>query len=173
MTEEVDSVSSRSAETDKRTSIKTASTAERWECLYCGSVTAHWTTDPIEMDGQDGCYRVEGFTYEHCDSCGEDTFDAGQIDAILIATADLARVEHGRLSPADIHDLRLALGLTQARLEAQLGVSAGTVGRWERGTVLQNATADRLMRILWAHPELLDECGMVAREGRGPYRKRK
>jgi len=166
-------VSSHSAETVKTTEESLRSAEERWECLLCGVTAAHWSTDPIEMSGPDGCYRVDGFTYEHCDACGEDTFDAGQIDAILIAAANLARAEHGRLSPADIHELRLALGLTQARLEAQLGVSAGTVGRWERGTVLQNATADRLMRILWAHPELLDECGMVAREGRGPYRKRK
>ena len=165
-------MSSRSAETEKRTSTKTATTDERWACLYCGAITAHWTTDPIEMDGTDGHYEVEGFTYEHCDACGEDTFDASQVDRILAGAVDLARAEHDRLCPVDIRELRLALGLTQAQLEAQLGVSAGTVGRWERGTVLQNATADRLMRILWAHPELLQESGVAVREGRGPYRKR-
>lgn len=121
----------------------------------------------------DRTYFVSGFVHEHCDSCGEDTIDADQMDAVQAAAVALARVDLGRLSSADIHRLRLDLGLTQRELEEQLGVGAGTVGRWERGSVLQGATADRLMRVLWSHPELLAELGYVAREGRGPYRKRK
>jgi hypothetical protein len=58
-------------------------------------------------------------------------------------------------------------------------VGAKSVTRWERGTIVQPQTADRLMRILAAHPELLAEVGahagsggaVVVRESRGPYRK--
>ena len=147
--------------------------SEMWVCGLCGVQAAHWSDEPLEFGLRDGAYEVSGFTYEHCDACGESTFEGAQADEILKAAVSLGRADLGRLSSEEIHEMRHALGLTQAGLEAQLGVSAGTVGRWERGTVLQGATADRLMRILWAHPELLEDTGVVARESRGPYRKRK
>jgi putative zinc finger/helix-turn-helix YgiT family protein len=146
---------------------------EPWVCSVCGAKAARLSSAPIEMGFRDGDYAVEGFTYEHCDACGERVLDASQLDAIQRAGVALARADLGRLSSAEILQLRHDLRLTQAELEAQLGVGVGTVGRWERGTVLQGATADRLMRILWAHPELLPEVGFVAREGRGPYRGRR
>ena len=69
--------------------------------------------------------------------------------------------------------MRLSLGITQAVMESQLGVSAGTVGRWERGEELQTRIADNFMRVLGAHPELLtDAVGALSRESRGPYRPR-
>jgi putative zinc finger/helix-turn-helix YgiT family protein len=141
-------------------------------CQLCGVKAAHWSDEPLAFELRDGSYQVPGFTYEHCDACGENTFKATQADEILRVAVAAARTDLGRLSSEEIHELRHTLGLTQAGLEAQLGVGTGTVGRWERGTVLQGATADRLMRILWAHPELLQESGVIAREGRGPYRKR-
>jgi len=145
---------------------------EPWVCSVCGANAAHWSSAPIEMGFREGPYWVDGFTYEHCDACGESVLEARQLDAIQSAGVALARADLGRLGSPEVHQLRHDLGLTQAELEAQLGVGSGTVGRWERGTVLQGATADRLMRILWAHPELLAETGLVAREGRGPYKKR-
>jgi putative zinc finger/helix-turn-helix YgiT family protein len=143
-----------------------------WKCLLCGKKAARWSDDPLAFEISGRTYAVEGFVHEHCDACGEDTIDAGQMDAVQRVATAAARADLGRLSSDEIHQLRHDLGLTQAELESQLGVGSGTVGRWERGTVLQGATADRLMRVLWAHPELLSELGYVAREGRGPYRKR-
>ncbi len=32
--------------------------------------------------------------------------------------------------------------------------------------------ADRYLRDLMAHPEFVDSLGIIAREGRGPYKKR-
>ncbi|MEI7815521.1 MAG: helix-turn-helix domain-containing protein [Coriobacteriia bacterium] len=64
-------------------------------------------------------------------------------------------------------------GKTQMALDGALGASPGTVGRWERGSIVQPAVADRLMRLLWTHPDLLVEVVQpVAREARGPYRPR-
>jgi putative zinc finger/helix-turn-helix YgiT family protein len=147
---------------------------EPWTCALCGAEAAHESTAPLPLDFREGTYWVEGFAHEHCDSCGEDTIDADRMDDIQRAAVAAARADLGRLSSEEIHEMRRALGLTQAELEAQLGVSPGTLGRWERGTVLQGATADRLMRLIFAHPELLAELGYVAREeGRGPYRKRR
>ncbi len=146
---------------------------EVWDCLLCGERAASWSDAPLILE-VGGCPRtIEGFTYEHCDACGEDTLEAAQMDDVARAAVAAARADLGRLSSEDIHEMRHDLGLTQAELEEQLGVGTGTVGRWERGTVLQGPTTDRFMRVLWAHPELLPELGYVAREGRGPYRKRK
>jgi putative zinc finger/helix-turn-helix YgiT family protein len=171
----MDTVCSRSAATAKSTEGPGAGrdSGERWTCLLCGAKAAHWSDEPIEYRLRDGVFVVDGFTREHCDACGEDTFEASQLDDVHCAVVSRAREQLGRLTSGQIHQLRLDLGLTQAALEEQLGVGTDTVGRWERGTILQGATADRLMRILWAHPELLSELGLVAREGRGPYRKRK
>lgn len=147
-------------------------TGQTWKCLLCGEKAARWSDDPLAFEIHGRTYAAEGFVHEHCDACGEDTVDAGQMDAVQRAATAAARSDLGRLSSDEIHELRHDLGLTQSELEVQLGVGSGTVGRWERGTVLQGATADRLMRVLWAHPELLPELGYVAREGRGPYRTR-
>ncbi len=146
----------------------------RRDCPVCGaSLAMHWTDEPLHEEFREGTYEVTGFTYEKCDACGESLLRAGQADEVEKAAVALARADLGRLTSEEILELRHDLGITQAELESQLGVGTGTVGRWERGTVLQGATADRLMRILWSHPELLPELGYVVREGRGPYRKRK
>jgi putative zinc finger/helix-turn-helix YgiT family protein len=141
-------------------------------CVSCGEIAARWCSDPLPAEFRDGTYWVEGFTYEHCDACGEGALDASQLDEVLAAGVALARADLGRLSSDEIHQLRLDLGLTQADLEAQLGVRAGMVEDWERGTVLQEATVDRLMRLLRAHPELVEELDCIARESREPYRER-
>jgi putative zinc finger/helix-turn-helix YgiT family protein len=149
------------------------------ECPVCGQRAIIVTRDPIEDEIEGRTYLVDGIEYNRCTACGEEYISGAQFDEIDIASSALARVDLGRLAPDEIRDVRLALDLTQAGLEAQLGVSAGTVGRWERGTFVPGATADRLMRILAAHPELLAEVrahvapggAMVARESRGPYRK--
>jgi putative zinc finger/helix-turn-helix YgiT family protein len=143
-------------------------------CGVCGAREVQLTSDPLPMEYREGTFAVEGFEYERCDACGEVFIDAGQMDEIQQAGVEAARVALGRLSSSSIRDMRLALGITQAVLESQLGVSAGTVGRWERGEELQTRIADNFMRLLGAHPELVAEAvGAMAREGRGPYRPRK
>lgn len=141
-------------------------------CLECGAHAMRVCTDPIPVELREGTYCVGGFEHDHCDACGEDYVWANDVDPIQCAAVSMARDDLGRLDSAAIHELRHALGLTQADLERQLGVSTGTVGRWERGEVLQSRMADNFMRVLWDHPELIAESGVVAREKRGPYRKR-
>jgi putative zinc finger/helix-turn-helix YgiT family protein len=143
-------------------------------CGVCGAREVRLTSDPLPMEYREGTFAVEGFEYERCDACGEGFIDAAQMDEIQHAGVESARVGLGRLSSSDIRDMRFSLGITQAVMEGQLGVSAGTVGRWERGEELQTRLADNFMRVLGAHPELVAEApGAVAREGRGPYRPRK
>jgi HTH-type transcriptional regulator/antitoxin MqsA len=142
-------------------------------CVACGAAAVERTSDPVTVEFRDGCYVVDGFEYERCSACGEEYYRAGQVDAMHARAADQARLERGLLTPDDIRQLRLDLGLTQTALDGALGASPGTVGRWERGSVVQPAVADRLMRLLWAHPELVAEIAQpVAMEARGPYRPR-
>ena len=142
-------------------------------CLACGALAVKNTRDPVTVDFRDGQYVVTGFEYERCSACGEEYYRAGQVDEMRARAAEQARQARGLLMPDDICQLRFDLGLTQMALDGALGASPGTVGRWERGSVVQPAVADRLMRLLWAHPDLLAEVAQpVAREARGPYRPR-
>jgi putative zinc finger/helix-turn-helix YgiT family protein len=92
-----------------------------------------------------------------CDSCGEVFFAPGQSDALQRAASDVARAEMGLVTGAEIARFRASRGLTQAQLEAALDVPAKTVARWEIGSVLQSRAADRFLRVLRAHPELVGE----------------
>jgi putative zinc finger/helix-turn-helix YgiT family protein len=142
------------------------------QCPACGERAIIVTSDPIEQTVAGREYQVEGFEYNRCAACAEEFFAAGQIDDILRAANAAARQELGRLSGDDVAAIRRALGLTQRQLAVRVGVSVGLVTRWERGTVLPSAMADRYLRDLSAHPELVAESGLIARESRGPYRPR-
>lgn len=143
-------------------------------CSICGERSASMCSEPVPIVVRGRQYLIEGVDHERCAACGESLFDdaqCGELDrrAVAMACADL-----GCLYPGEIVRLRHELGLTQAGLERALGASPGSVGRWERSEFLQGGTTDRLMRLLWAHPELLREVAEpVAREGRGPYRPRR
>jgi putative zinc finger/helix-turn-helix YgiT family protein len=142
-------------------------------CDICGERAVRLSSAPFPMEFREGTFEIEGFEIERCEACGEGFIDAAQIDDVQRAGVVAARAGLGRLSSAEIREMRLSLGITQAVLEGQLGVSAGTVGRWERGEELQTRIADNFMRLLVAHPELVAEAmGAVARESRGPYRPR-
>jgi putative zinc finger/helix-turn-helix YgiT family protein len=140
-------------------------------CPVCGARAIVRTSDPVDVEIGGRTYYVEGVERERCTQCEEEFFFAGQSDELRARAAQLAREEQGLLSPQEIRQLRHDLGLTQSSLEAVIGVGEKTVGRWERGLYPQNKPADTLMRLLWSHPELLQETGFIAREGRGPYKK--
>lgn len=160
---------------ESRTDPEVVSVAERTTpgvCSICGASALRTCRDAVSIEFREGTFSIEGFEHGHCDACGEDIIKSGQMDAMQHAAIVVARTQLGRLMSDDIHSLRHDLQLTQSELERQLGVGTGTVGRWERGEVLQSHLADNFMRVLWAHPELVAEAGVVARESRGPYRKR-
>ncbi len=71
--------------------------------------------------------------------------------------------------PDAIVALREKYGLTQAGLERLIGAGEKTVVRWERGTVAQNQTADTLLRVLDAHPDVVAQ---LAKERGVELRKR-
>jgi HTH-type transcriptional regulator/antitoxin MqsA len=109
-------------------------------------------------------YAVADAEYEQCDVCGYVYFTRAQLVELQRKAAAEARRGQGLLTPDEIKRLRTKLGLKQTDLETILDVSPKTVTRWERGTVFQNRTADKFMRLLVACPEILD---VIRRGGTG------
>jgi HTH-type transcriptional regulator/antitoxin MqsA len=105
--------------------------------------------------------------FERCrGACGEFVFGPGEMDAVMKRASAIIRGEEGLLAPAEIKAIRKSIGLTQPQLEDLLGVGPKTVGRWEKGTVIQNGGTDTLLRLIRDVPEalhhLLDKRGIVA-----------
>jgi HTH-type transcriptional regulator/antitoxin MqsA len=94
--------------------------------------------------------------YERCrGECGEFYFAAGEMDAVMKRASAIIRAEEGLLTPGDIKAFRKSIGLSQQQLEDLLGAGPKTVGRWEKGTIIQNGATDTLLRLLRDVPEAL------------------
>lgn len=128
---------------------------DKSQCPICGQCAVISTSDPCTVEFRESSYAVTGFTYDVCTGCGEEFFAPGQVDAIHSAAVAMAREAQGLLTPDQIRQLRTDLSLRQKDLEEILGVGPKSVTRWEKGTVFQSAVADRFMRKLWQHPEIL------------------
>ena len=80
--------------------------------------------------------------------CREIYFGPGEADDVSRRAAEIARTDSGLLTPQEIRDIRDQHDLTQQQLEQLLNVGPKTVVRWEKGTVVQNAATDTLLRLL-------------------------
>jgi HTH-type transcriptional regulator/antitoxin MqsA len=89
-----------------------------------------------------------------CESCGEVLLDLQGVEQLQREAVKCSRQARGLLTPDEIKAIRRALGRSQAAFEQLLGTGPKTAIRWEKGTVIQSATADRLMRLIRAMPEL-------------------
>jgi HTH-type transcriptional regulator/antitoxin MqsA len=125
-------------------------------CPECGGKISE-SLGPLEVPLRGQSVKVDGIPHGVCSGCGETYLGIDEMEQLQKAAVDQARQAQGLLRPDEIRSLRVALGnISQTRLEHLLGVGAKTVVRWEKGTVFQSATADRLMRLLRAMPELAD-----------------
>lgn len=140
-------------------------------CSVCGARGVEMTDRPLDLGPEGGPPNMvePGFLYEHCTVCDESLLPAEHLDDLFRKAVAQVQEREGMFSAADIREVRLSLGLTQSALARLLGADTKTISRWEGGTVKQNRTADTLLRLLAAHPELIAETGFVAAEGRGPY----
>ena len=90
--------------------------------------------------------------FYRCDSCGEELYAPGQMNASMRRASDRIREAEGLLLPDEIRTIREDLVLSQQAFETLLGVGVKTVVRWEKGTVFQNKATDSLIRVLAAFP---------------------
>jgi len=122
-------------------------------CGECGGRVAQ-SFEAISVDLRGETISVDGIDHGRCTQCGEVYLDLDSTERLQQETVRRLRKARGLLTPAEIRDLRTSLGLSQARFEKLLGTGPKTVVRWEKGTVFQSVTADKLMRLLLAKPEL-------------------
>jgi HTH-type transcriptional regulator/antitoxin MqsA len=123
-------------------------------CAGCGGRVTN-ITGPLSVELRGETVTVPCVEHERCAQCGEEFLSLAAVDQLQREAVAHLRAARGLLTPDEIRSLRHSLGVSQAALERLLGVGAKTVVRWEKGTVFQSATADRLMRLLIAKPELV------------------
>ena len=114
------------------------------------------STAPLPFSVRGETLSVPGIEHGACIACDEVYLSLDGAERLQREAIRQSKAARGLLAPDEIRSLRHSLSLSQAAFERLLGVGAKTVVRWEKGTVFQSATADRLMRLLRAIPELAD-----------------
>jgi HTH-type transcriptional regulator/antitoxin MqsA len=103
--------------------------------------------------------RTQDVPVEDCEACGES-----------FSGPKAARIRHeaigralGLLPPQDIRAIRERLGQSHEHFAKLLGVGVDRLTQWEDGTLWQDRTADRLMRLLDRRKEnLIDLESLIA-----------
>ena len=138
------------------------------KCAECGGGVVASSDDVIfEVRGEPVC--VPGIAHAVCSQCAEDYLSLEAAEQLQIDAIRLSKHARGLLSPEEIRSIRLELALSQAAFEHLLGIGPKTVVRWEKGTVYQSATADRLMRLIRDVPGValvLESGGLYAQASR-------
>jgi len=101
-------------------------------------------------DGRQYTVTIPDFVVPKCSNCGTISLDPMATEAIESAF----RKQAGLLSPEQIRQQRLALGLTQQALADQIGIGVHTLCRWETGGQIQQRAFDRILRAFFKVPEL-------------------
>ena len=125
------------------------------KCGECGgAVSVSSAPIPFELRGE--TITVPDIEHGTCEKCGEVLLDPGAMDQLQREAIRQLKQAKGLLTSEEVRALRRSLGLSQSAFERLLGTGPKTVIRWEKGTVFQSATADRLMRLIRARPELVE-----------------
>lgn len=123
-------------------------------CPECGGAVRS-SRSALSVEFRGDTVSVSGIEHGQCEACAEVFLGLDEMEHLQIEAASVVRRSRGLLEPEEIRSLRSSLDMTQTAFEALLGVGAKTVVRWEKGTVFQSATADRLMRLIRAMPEVI------------------
>jgi HTH-type transcriptional regulator/antitoxin MqsA len=148
---------------------------ESIDCYLCGGDSPFVReVRPVQIGSRTAVIEDE---FYRCPACDEIVYLGGMMDESLRRATAKIREEDGLLTSDEIVAVRERYGLSQAGLEQLIGAGEKTVVRWERGTVCQNRTADTLLRVLAAHPdvvaELARERGVTLKPPRPPASRRR
>lgn len=122
-------------------------------CDVCGviGVQTELMRDPfIYGSGEEAVELRADVRVQTCSHCG-DSYTGPDAEVAY----DEAVCRHlGILTPAEIRATRERYGLNRAEFAQLTGFGKATVGRWERGEVTQDRSADRYLRLL-QDPEVM------------------
>ena len=93
--------------------------------------------------------------------------DAGRNigDELLRAIRDVKGGKYGAKYQVEVNDVvkaRLKSGLCQAQFAAVLHISPRTLQQWEQGRRQPSGAAETLLKIVFRHPEVLQEIAAAA-----------
>jgi len=104
----------------------------------------------IDHDGRKYQVVIPALEVPQCGNCHAIAIDAVAEQAI----SDAFRRQAGLLTPEQIRQGRQHLGRTQQALADLIGVGVSTLSRWETGTQIQQRSLDRLLRVVFAFPNV-------------------
>ena len=116
-------------------------------CDLCGvtAVRTELVRDPFIYGAGEAAVELSANVRVHtCSNCGD---SYTEYDAEVAYHEAVCR-HLGILTPAEIREMREGYDLTRAEFAQLTGFGKATVGRWERGEVTQNRSADRYLRLL-------------------------
>jgi putative zinc finger/helix-turn-helix YgiT family protein len=127
--------------------------------VRCPTCNAGWLRDKVitdrfeyEVDGKTQTVVAENVPVRECDNaeCQE-----------RLSGPEAGRIRHEAicrtfrlLTPREIQAGRERLEMSQERLADSTGIGVATIGRWERGRLLQNRAMDNFLRVFFAFPEV-------------------
>jgi putative zinc finger/helix-turn-helix YgiT family protein len=117
------------------------------ECDQCGEQSLKKTIEEevftygIKDNAVTLSVKVPGW---RCSSCGH-AFTDGEAEEVR---HEAVCHHFGLLTPGDIAAMRSRYGLTQVGFAKLTGFGEASIKRWEAGLVIQNASADRFIRLI-------------------------
>ena len=105
------------------------------------------TTHHYRECGLNHIYLLNGFTYR--ETRHGRAVSIQNMDGLHRAIGTHLAKEKRALTGAELRFFRIELGLSQTMLGMLLGKSGQTVARWEKGQSRIDATADRVVRLLY------------------------
>ena len=126
-------------------------------CSVCGRESAYLVKRPFDSIYNQMSIRLEAVEMYDCDRCGESVFTPEQAREVSKQVKSLARERLNLLPPEAVVDIRKRCNLSQEELERLFGLGKKVVVRWEKGRVLQNKTADVLLRLMDRNPDIVED----------------
>ncbi|GHC35109.1 type II toxin-antitoxin system MqsA family antitoxin [Aidingimonas halophila] len=125
-------------------------------CKLCGSqeIRQCIEREPVAYKGSTLQVAME---YSECQECGREFVATEQIRRNDAAVRDAKRHHDGLLTGEEIVRLRKSFHLNQEMAAVLFGGGRHAFSKYERGEVTQSASMDRLLRLCYRHPELIEE----------------
>lgn len=125
-------------------------------CPECEEGQLSAGTRTIEITHLGASLRVPDLECYRCALCGTETVKPQQIRRNEIRIADARRSAQGLLSGNHILRMREHLGLSQSEAAELFGGGPNGFSKYERGVTIQSVPMDRLLRVAFAFPWIVE-----------------